>query len=264
MHTDHGETMGPSSESRRGGKATMPGRNAGQHPPNYGKRYPAVVFTREETRALMKAFSRRGSAGIRNAAITALLYRSGVRINEALSAPLGDVDLDAGTFYVRYPKRDKKGRSRPRTVGLDAETVALLERWLKRRRELAISGRAPLFCQVQDPRRGQPMNATGYRDALQRAAARAGIEKRVHPHGFRHSFAFDWVQEARPLNQLQAALGHRYLSTTAHYADHLNPRDMLDTMRGRAWDEPSQRPATPELEAIVRATVAQLLAQGGG
>jgi integrase/recombinase XerD len=256
--------MQPSLDSRRGGKATMPGRNAGQKPPNYGKRYPAVVFTREEMRALMKAFSRRGSAGIRNAAITALLYRSGLRINEALSAPAGDLDLDGGTLYVRHPKRDRQGRSRPRTVGLDAETIAMLERWLKRRRELGIGARTPLFCQIQVGRRGELMGAGGYRDALRRAAARAGLEKRVHPHGMRHSFAFDWVQEARPLNQLQAALGHRYLSTTAHYADHLNPRDMLDTMRGRAWDEPSQRPATPELEAIVRATVAQLLAQGGG
>jgi integrase len=253
--------MQPSTESRRGGKATMPGRNAGLRPPNYGKRYPGVVLTREETRALMRAFSRRGSAGVRNAALTALLYRCGVRINEALSAPVADLNLDAGTFYVRYPKRDRKGRSRPRTVGVDAETAALLERWLKRRRELTIPPRAPLFCQVQEPRRGQPMNATGYRDALQRAAKRAGIDKRVHPHGFRHTFAFDWVQEARPLNQLQAALGHRYLSTTARYADHLNPREMLDTMRGRGWDDTP--PATPELEAIVRATVAQLLAGGG-
>jgi site-specific recombinase XerD len=255
--------MHPSPERRRGGRATMPGRNAGQKPPNYGKRYPAVVLTREEIRALMKAFSRRGSAGMRNAAITALLYRSGLRINEALSAPLGDLDLDAGTFFVRFPKRDKMGRARPRTVGVDAETAALLERWLARRRALGINARAPLFCQVQEARRGQPMNATGYRDALQRAAARAEIDKRVHPHGLRHSFAFDWVQEARPLNHLQAALGHRYLSTTAHYADHLNPRDMLDAMRGRDWDTPAAT-ATPELEAIVRATVAQLLAQGGG
>jgi site-specific recombinase XerD len=250
--------MHPSPERRRGGRATMPGRNAGQHPPNYGKRYPAVVLTRDEIRALMKAFSRRGSAGIRNAAITAVLYRSGLRINEALSAPLSDLDLNAGSLYVRYPKRDRKGRSRPRTVGLDAETIALLERWLARRRELGISTRAPLFCQIQTTRCGQPMSATGYRDALNRAAIRAGIDKRVHPHGMRHSFAFDWVQEARPLNHLQKALGHRYLSTTAHYADHLNPRDVLESMRDRDWE--NAPPAGVDIEAIVRAAIAQALA----
>jgi integrase len=109
------------------------------------------------------------------------------------------------------------------------------------------------------------MHANGYRDALNRAAEKAGVDKRVHPHGFRHSFAFDWVQEERPLNQLQKALGHRHLSTTAHYADHLNPREMLETMRGRDWrDAAAAAPelelsgtTTPDLVAIVRAVLAE-------
>lgn len=250
--------MHPSPTSRRGGKATMPGRNKGQHPPNYGQRYPAVVLTLDEVRELLKAFSRRGSAGVRNAALTALLYRAGVRINEALSAPLHDLDLAAATFYVRYPKRDRKGRARPRTVGLDTETCAMLERWVVRRRQLGIRPSAPLFCQIQEPRRGLPMASGGYREALKSAAVKAGLDKRVHPHGFRHSFAFQWVQEGRPLNHLQAALGHRYLSTTAHYADHLNPREMLDSMRGRDWQDAPV--LSPELEATVRAVVEQMLA----
>lgn len=245
---------------RRGGKATMPGRNAGLRPPNYGMELPAEVYSPEEVRALLRAFSRRGSAGVRNTAMTAVLVRSGLRVNEALSAPLGDLDLVAGTLYVRYPKRDKKGRARPRRVGVDAETGALLERWLARRRVLGIDHRAPLFYQVQHPYRGEPLAAGGFRDALKVAGEKAGIPKRMHPHGLRHTFAFTWLQEGRPLDHLQVLLGHRRLATTAHYAQHLNPAEALEAHRARAWDQARAGALPSELDAGVRALVAQLLA----
>lgn len=257
--------MSPSQTTRprprRGGKATMPGRNAGLRPPNYGMELPAEVYTPEEVRALLRAFSRRGSAGIRNAAMTAVLVRSGLRVNEALSAPLGDLDLGAGTLYVRFPKRDRRGRIRPRRVGVDAETLALVERWLVRRRALGIDHRAPLFCQVQEPCRGQPLGDSGYREALKAAAVKAGIPKRMHPHGLRHTFAFTWLQEGRPLDQLQVLLGHRQLATTAHYAQHLNPVEAIEAHRGREWDQTRTAGRLPsELDAGVRALVQQLLA----
>jgi site-specific recombinase XerD len=235
----------------------MPGRNAGQHPPNYGLELPAEVYTPAEMRALLRAFSRRGSAGIRNTAITALLYRCGVRVSEALKAPLGDLDMVEGTFYVRWPKRDLKGRRRPRLVAVDAETAALLERWLARRKQLAIKPSALLFCQVQHPCRGQALAASGYREALKAAGRKAGISKRMHPHGLRHTFAFMWLQEGRPLDQLQVLLGHRHLATTAHYAQHLNPKVALDAQRARSW-ETEAAAASTEVDEIVRQVLARI------
>lgn len=247
----------PTTRPRRG---VLPGTNAGLRPPNYGMELPAEVYTPEELRALMRAFSRRGSAGIRNTAITAVLFRCGLRISEAMQAPLGDLDLAAGTLYVRYPKRDRKGRMRPRRVAVDTETAALLERWLTRRRALGIGPRGTLFCQVQEPCRGMPLSAGGYRDALKTAGEKAGIAKRMHPHGLRHTFAFTWLQEGRPLDQLQVLLGHRHLATTAHYAQHLNPKVALDAQRDRVWGKVPAPAVAPELEAQLRALVEQMLA----
>jgi integrase len=249
----------------------MPGRNAGQKPPNYGLELPGEVYTPEEVRAILRAFSRRGSAGIRNTAITVLLWRCGLRISEALKAPLGDLDLAAGTFFVRYPKRipkrDRRGRAIPdqyllrqRLVAIDPEAGALVERWLTRRRAIGIGSRAPLFCQVQEPCRGEPMAAGGYREALKAAAAKAGLQRRAHPHGFRHTFAFGWVQEGRPLNQLSTLLGHSNLAVTARYADHLNPKEALDAQRARPWDGAPPAGLPPELEAGVRQLLERMLA----
>ena len=52
-----------------------------------------------------------------------MLWRSGLRISEALALELRDVDLEAGTLRVRHGKGDKS-----RTVGVDEQTAALLAR----------------------------------------------------------------------------------------------------------------------------------------
>jgi site-specific recombinase XerD len=66
-------------------------------------------------------------------------------------------------------------------------------------------------------------------------ARRAGIEKRVHAHGLRHTCAFELANEGTPLHLVQAVLGHSRLTTTARYIAHLNPKQVVDAMRGREW-----------------------------
>jgi integrase/recombinase XerD len=237
----------------------MPGRNAGKRPPNYGLKLKSEPLTRPEVKAVLATFSRRGSAGIRNAAMTALMVNCGPRLGETIKAPLRDLDLEQRSFYVRFPKRDRRGRAHPRHVGLDVETTALLERWLERRRRLGIGAKAPLFCQIQGDRRGMPMHPSGYREALKTAAAAAGIAKRVHPHGLRHTFAFTWVDQGGRLDELMVALGHRNLATTHIYVNHLMPTQVLERMRARDPDAPPAA-QTPELATLVKAAVRELLA----
>jgi len=67
-----------------------------------------------------------------------VLWRSGLRISEALAPELRDLDLEASTIRVRRGKGD-----RSRTVGVDEQTAALLYRWLDRRRRLSPGARAP-------------------------------------------------------------------------------------------------------------------------
>lgn len=233
--------MEPSPEQRarngaRRSPITMPGHRKGLPAPNKGRRFPAEPLTPGEVEALLAACSTRGSSGIRDRALIALLWRTGVRIDEALRSEPRDVDLERLTFYVRFPKRDRKGRAFPRYVPIDAPTAALLERWLKRRAELGIGPRKALFCVIDKRSRGKPIYASVFREKLKALAEKAGIEKRVHPHGFRHTCAVDLHhREKAPAQLVQKWLGHRSLETTARYLDHFGADELIAWGHLRRW-----------------------------
>ena len=103
--------------------------------PTRGKLMPPEVLTEPEVRALMEACSKRGVTGHRNRALLAILWRTGVRISEALDLRPHDVDFQNGTVRVRLGKGLK-----PRTTVLsDLDALPLVERWLEKRQQLAAS-----------------------------------------------------------------------------------------------------------------------------
>ena len=55
------------------------------------------------------------------------------------------------------------------------------------------------------------------RGLLRRLAARAGIEKRVHPHGLRHTFAAELEAAGVPVTTISKLLGHSSVAVTARY-----------------------------------------------
>jgi integrase/recombinase XerD len=221
---------------RSNSPAIEPGYNLGRRPANAGKRYPAETLTRKEVHALIAACSNRAPTGVRNRALIVLLYRGGLRISEAIGhsqkryPPLypKDIDRAAGTVTVLHGKGDKR-----RTIGLDPEAFAVVERWLEKRQKLGISARAPLFCTLD----GGRLDSSYVRRLLPRLAARAGIDKRVHAHGLRHSMAAEMAQENVPINLIQDALGHSSLATTDRYLRHVHPQQLIAAMRARTWED---------------------------
>ncbi len=207
--------------------ATVPGYHAGRKPGNAGKRYPAEVLAPDEVQALLAGCSNRAPTGIRNRALLAVLYRGGVRISEALALMPKDAEASAGTITVLHGKGDRR-----RTIGLDAGAFALLERWLDARRRLGLGGRQPLFCTLA----GGSLDPSYVRALLHRLAERAGIEKRVHPHGLRHTHAAELAAEGKPVNLIQAQLGHASLATTDRYLRHIAPQQLVDAIRAREWN----------------------------
>ena len=115
---------------------------------------------------------------------------------------------------------------------MDPAAFALLERWLDKRRQRGISSRRRVFCTL----RGEPIDPSYVRRLLPRLAARAGIDKRVHAHGFRHAHAAELVAEGVPVNVIQQQLGHGSLATTDRYLRHIAPRERVEAMRRRAWE----------------------------
>jgi integrase/recombinase XerD len=219
------------------GRAYTPAMRAellkGRPPANKGRKYPAEVLSAGEVNALLATCSRRGTAGIRNRAMFVVQWRCGLRVAEMLDLELRDLDLDNRVLTVRHGKGDKR-----RVLGLDDQTVQVIETWLARRRKIGLGRAVPLFCTISKgkfQRPGRKVGYTTYRDALQRAAATAGIEKRVHTHGMRHTFAVDCLREGLNLVLIQKLLGHSDLATTAKYLDHLLPLEAVEAHQARSW-----------------------------
>ncbi len=182
------------------------GYRKGQPNPNKGKRFYADTYSREEILALVDGCNC-GPSGLRDRALIVLLWRTGLRISEALGLRLHDVNFDKGTIRVRGTKT----RTSDRTVGIDAMTAAHVRDWLDVRQSIGIPPTGFIFCCISRHERGNPVKPAQTRQKLHRLAEKAGISKRVHPHGWRHTLACDLVR----------------------YIDHLNPTAVLAVMAAR-------------------------------
>jgi site-specific recombinase XerD len=169
-------------------------------------------------------------AGARNRALIVALYHTGLRITEALSLEPKDMDLEEGAVRVL---RGKGGRSR--TVGIDPGASAVIEGWLAVREEWVVEGRlagATVFCQ----RDGRRLESCYIPVLVPRLARKAGIEKRVHAHGLRHTHAAELRAEGVDIGIISKQLGHRSISTTARNLDHIMPMAVVEAMRWREWN----------------------------
>ena len=182
------------------------------------RRFPAEPLAKEEVEALIGACSASCVSGVRNAALIATLYRSGVRIGEALALYPKDLSARQGTIQVLHGKGGKQ-----RVVGLDAWGWGWLGRWLEVRSSLGVNGRHRLFCTL----RGKPLIQPYVSNMLKRVARHAGVEKRVHCHGLRHSFASQAVLDGVNVAAISQQLGHSNVATTAVYLHRLNPREAI-------------------------------------
>ncbi len=193
---------------------------------NRGKTFPPEVYTPAEVQALIKACSTSAKTGVRNRALITILYRGGLRLAVALDLLPKDLDRASGTVRVLHGKGDKA-----RTIGLDDGAFAVIERWLDIREALGISRRAPVFCTLE----GQPVEPAYIRALLPRLGKLAGVEKRVHAHGLRHTHAFELAGEGVDLMTISAQLGHSNVATTDRYVRHLNPTRVVEVMRTRQF-----------------------------
>lgn len=192
-----------------------------------GERYAIDVLSSDEVRALLDGCNKRYYSGSRNRAVIAVLYRCGLRVSEALALSIHDVDLDNGKVQVRRGKGGKR-----RTVGIDEVAVELVRHYLLTFRSTVDGSGSLLFV----TRLGTPVKPVYVRLLLRRLAKRAGISKRVHPHGLRHSRAHQLEAEGVPVSIVSKILGHSSIATTSIYLDHIHPTDVVDTLRNSRWE----------------------------
>jgi site-specific recombinase XerD len=188
-----------------------------------GRKFPPEVLTTQEILGLLDECGT-SRTGTRNRALLVLMWRTGLRLDEALS--LEPKDVSGNEVRVLHGKGDKS-----RTVGIDDGAVREVDRWLERRDELHVTRGTTLFCTLK----GAKLKPSYVRDMMKRLAERAEIHKRVHPHGLRHTHAYELMMEGVPVNIIMRQLGHANIATTSRYLDHIAPVEVLRVIRERTW-----------------------------
>jgi len=187
-------------------------------------RYPAEVLTRYEIEALLAACGTQSWTDRRNHALIVLLWRTGLRLSEALALRPCDVDLQRGAIRVL---RGKGGRAR--TVGIDRLGAEPLSVWITEHARMGRSRGDPLFVTAS----GRAVSQGYLRRKLPELGRAAGIYKRVHAHGLRHTHASELRAEGVDIAVIRRQLGHRSLLTTIQYLDYLEPASVLSALARR-------------------------------
>lgn len=165
------------------------------------------ALTVDQVKALINATRGRGTIGERDEALIRLLVDTGLRISEALSLRLEDVNLQDGCISVRLGKGQKD-----RIVFMGVKTVRAMTRYIRKKGGLAAG---TLFTSCNGP-----LTRRHTHQHFVRLAEKAGIKNvRLSPHTMRHTFATLYLKSGGDVFSLQRQLGHASLTMSKRYLD---------------------------------------------
>ncbi|MEG0919094.1 MAG: site-specific tyrosine recombinase [Anaerovoracaceae bacterium] len=167
--------------------------------------------------------------GHRDRAIMELLYATGIRVNEIISADVEDINLRIGFFTC--PGESGKAR----IVPMGKPAIKAVETYLYDARDMFVKNNREekaLFVNYQ----GERMTRQGLWKILKKYGEKVGIENKITPHILRNSFAVHMVQNGADLKSLQELLGHEDLTATQIYLSVTKNRikDVYDKTHPRA------------------------------
>jgi len=202
-----------------------------RHNTNRGRKFPPDPIRAEEF-ALMLEHCRPLRAG-REAELSAarlrvllvVLYRTGVRISEALTLYEHDLRASERAIVIRHGKGDKR-----RIVMVDEWGWREIQHWLTVRRDIPPGALIPV---VRGSLAGSEMTSPDVRRQLTALRKRTGLRRRIAPHQFRHGFAVEASREGIPLYSLQGQLGHARLDVAERYLRGIDPMERLAPIGAR-------------------------------
>ncbi len=178
--------------------------------PKMPKRLPTVLSKEEVTQLI-------GSANnLLDYTMLMTLYATGMRRAELIGLKVQDIDSQRMIIHIRQGKRN-----RDRDVPLPPKLLnTLREYWLWMK-----PGTYLFPGMVDNWRADKPLTSKCVWLAVQNAAKRAGIKKRVSPHTLRHSWATHLLENGTDLRTIQMLMGHSDLRATSVYL-HLSRRHL--------------------------------------
>lgn len=168
------------------------------------------VLSVEEIDAIEAVIDLSQLEGHRNKAVIETLFSCGLRVSELVNLKLSNLFLDE-----QFIKVEGKG-SKQRLVPISEKAIHELRLYFKSRNTLSI----PLEYQdyvFVSYRRKKPLTRVMVFLMIKELVAKAGIQKIVSPHTFRHSFATSLLEGGANLRAIQAMLGHESIATTQIY-----------------------------------------------
>jgi len=182
------------------------------------KRLLPDTLSFEEIESIISAIDLSVPEGGRNKAIFETMYSCGLRVSEVVNLKISCLYLDVG--FIKVIGKGDKQRLVP--IGADAIKYINIYRNSIRNQMNIVNGQEDfLFLN----RRGKGLTRVMIFLILKELVKKAGINKNVSPHTFRHSFATHLVEGGADLRAVQEMLGHESITTTEIYT-HLD-RDYL-------------------------------------
>ena len=175
----------------------------------------------EEINSIVEAVDASKPEGIRNKAIIEVLYGCGLRVSELINLKISNLFIQEE--YLKVIGKGNKERIMP--VGSVA--LKFIRIYLEEVR-VHIDIRNGFEDYVFLSRLGSALSRVAVFNIVKDLAARAGINKSISPHTFRHSFATHLIEGGADLRAVQEMLGHSSITTTEIYT-HIN-RDYLKSI----------------------------------
>lgn len=172
----------------------------------------------EEIEQILAVIDLSAPEGERNKAIFETMYSCGLRVSEVVNLKISSLFLDVG--FIRVIGKGDKQRLVP--IGADAiKHIQIYKNTVRNHLNIKKGFDDTLFLN----RRGSALSRVMIFLILKGLVKKAGIQKNVSPHTFRHSFATHLVEGGADLRAVQEMLGHESITTTEIYT-HLD-RDYL-------------------------------------
>ena len=184
-------------------------------PPKRKGILPRSILSKKEIARLLAAPDLNTPLGLRDRAMLEVLYSTGIRNAELRALKVYDLDLDRGLLRVNEGKNAKD-----RVVPMGGPASNYLREYITEGRPKLLAGRNGDGTTEQTvflSKTGRPLRTLGVIYPIQKHAKRAGIERKITPHTFRHTFATHMLQGRADIRHIQAMLGHSSVATTQIY-----------------------------------------------